>query len=94
MTRTPPTGAATGVAALEEPTRPVAGVWVLWLSLISIGVWAGFFGPIQVLLAQQAEEFSPDHKEATLALVTGIGAAVSTVHLKVDPTTRLDGFTL
>jgi MFS family permease len=67
------------VEALEEPTRPVAGVWVLWLSLISIGIWAGFFGPIQVLLAQQAEKFSPDHKEATLALVTGIGAAVSTV---------------
>ena len=67
------------VEALEEPTRPVAGLWVLWLSLISIGVWAGFFGPIQVLLAQQAEQFSPDHKEATLALVTGVGAAVSTV---------------
>lgn len=67
------------VAALEEPTRPVSGVWVVWLSLISIGVWAGFFGPIQVLLAQQAEQFSPDHKEATLALVTGIGAAVSTI---------------
>jgi MFS family permease len=67
------------VEALEEPTRPVAGVWVLWLGLISIGIWAGFFGPIQVLLAQQAERFSPDHKEATLALVTGVGAAVSTV---------------
>ncbi|HEX2895296.1 MAG TPA: MFS transporter [Marmoricola sp.] len=67
------------VEALEEPTRPVSGVWVVWLSLISIGIWAGFFGPIQVLLAQQAEKFSPDHKEATLALVTGIGAAVSTI---------------
>jgi MFS family permease len=67
------------VAALEEPTRPVSRVWVVWLSLISIGIWAGFFGPIQVLLAQQAEQFSPDHKEATLALVTGIGAAVSTI---------------
>jgi len=67
------------VAALAEPTEPVRGHWVLWLSLVSIGVWAGFFGPIQVLLAQQAERFSPDHKEVTLALVTGIGAAVSTV---------------
>ena len=67
------------IEALEEPTRPVSGVWVVWLSVISIGIWAGFFGPIQVLLAQQAEKFSPDHKEATLALVTGIGAAVSTI---------------
>ena len=67
------------VAALAEPTEPVRGHWVVWLSLVSSGVWAGFFGPIQVLLAQQAERFSPDHKEVTLALVTGIGAAVSTV---------------
>jgi MFS family permease len=70
---------AAPVAALEEPTRPVSGVWVVWLSLISIGIWAGFFGPIQVLLAQQAEAFSPDHKEGVLALVTGVGAAVSTI---------------
>lgn len=66
-------------AVLGEPVRPVSRVWVLWLSLISIGVWSGFFGPIQVLLAQQAELVSPDHKEATLSLVTGVGAAVSTV---------------
>jgi MFS family permease len=69
----------TGVAALDEPTSPVARAWVVWLSLLSIGVWAGFFGPIQVLLAQQAELFAPDHKEAALALVTGVGAAVSTI---------------
>ena len=52
---------------------------MLWLALISIGVWSGFFGPIQVLLAQQAEALNPAHKEATLSLVTGVGAAVSTV---------------
>lgn len=69
----------TGDAALAEPTRPVSKVWVLWLSLISIGVWSGFFGPIQVLLAQQAEAIDPAHKEAALSLVTGIGALVSTV---------------
>lgn len=76
---TAPEPRAERIAALEEPTLPVSPVWVVWLSLISIGVWAGFFGPIQVLLAQQAEQFSPDHKEAVLALVTGVGAAVSTV---------------
>ncbi len=52
---------------------------MLWLSLVSIAVWAGFFGPIQVLLAQQAEAIDPAHKETVLALVTGLGAAVSTV---------------
>ena len=47
--------------------------------LVSIGVWSGFFGPIQVLLAQQAEAIDPHHKEAMLSLVTGVGAFVSTV---------------
>ena len=32
-----------------------------------------------MLLAQQAEVVSPDHKEAVLSLVTGVGAAVSMV---------------
>ena len=67
------------VTATAEPSRPVAKVWVVWLCLISIGVWSGFFGPIQVLLAQQAEALNPAHKEATLSLVTGIGALVSTI---------------
>ena len=35
-------------------------------SLASLGLWSGFFGPIQVLLAQQAEAISPDHKEVVL----------------------------
>ncbi len=71
-----PSGPA-DLTALAEPIRPVSAVWVVWLSLISVGVWSGFFGPIQVLLAQQAESISPDHKEAVLSLVTGVGAAVS-----------------
>ncbi|MDP3892792.1 MFS transporter [Nocardioides sp.] len=65
--------------AAGEPTRSVARGWVVALSLVNIGVWSGFFGPIQVLLALQAEALSPDHKEAALALVTGTGAAVSMV---------------
>lgn len=65
--------------ALAEPTAPVSRLWVGWLLLASIGLWSGFFGPIQVLLAQQAEAVSPDSKEAVLSLVTGVGAAVSMV---------------
>jgi len=66
-------------SALAEPLEPVGRAWVVWLSLASIAVWAGFFGPIQVLLAQQAESVDAAHKETVLALVTGLGAAVSTV---------------
>jgi MFS family permease len=65
--------------ALTEPTRSVSRLWVAWLSMATIAVCSGFFGPIQVLLAQQAEAISPHHKEATLSLVLGVGAAVSTV---------------
>lgn len=65
--------------ALAEPTTPVPKLWVCWLVLASIGLWSGFFGPIQVLLAQQAQAISPDHKQAVLSLVTGVGAAVSMV---------------
>ena len=66
-------------SALAEPTRSVSKVWVVWLSLISVGVWSGFFGPIQVLLAQQAEAIDPANKETALAIVLFGGALVSTV---------------
>ncbi|MEU7072301.1 MFS transporter [Streptomyces narbonensis] len=65
-----------------EETVAVAapgGRWVSALSLANLGVWVGWFGPLQLLLARQAEQLTPDHKAATLALVTGLGAAVSMV---------------
>lgn len=65
--------------AVAEPTDLVPRRWVLWVVLANLGLWSGLFGPIQVLLAQQAEAITPDHKEAALALVTGVGAAVSMI---------------
>lgn len=58
---------------------PVGGRWVSALSLANLGVWVGWFGPLQLLLARQAQQLAPDHKASTLALVTGVGAAVSMV---------------
>ncbi|MFE7808186.1 MFS transporter [Streptomyces sp. NPDC057430] len=58
---------------------PVGGRWVSALSLANLGIWVGWFGPLQLLLARQAEHLTPDHKASTLALVTGVGAAVSMV---------------
>ena len=49
------------------------------MTLAGLGLWAGFFGPIQVLLAQQAELVSPGHKEFVFGVVTGVGSAVSVV---------------
>ena len=53
--------------------------WVAFLTLASIGLWAGFFGPIQVLLAQQAEAISADNKKEILSVVLGLGAFTSVV---------------
>jgi MFS family permease len=65
--------------ALAEPVRRVGPGWTATLTLANIGVFAAFFGPIQVLLAQQSEHIAPSHKELIFGLVTGAGAAVSVV---------------
>ena len=70
---------STTPAALAEPTIVPPSRWVALLALASVGLWAGFFGPIQVLLAQQAEALDSADKEQVLALVTGLGALVSVI---------------
>ncbi len=66
-------------SALAEPTLTPPTRWVVALSLVNLGIMSGWFGPIQVLLAEQAREIAPGHKEAVLSLVLGVGAAVSTI---------------
>jgi MFS family permease len=65
--------------ALSEPELRVRPVWTAGVVLVNVGINAAFFGPLQVLLGQQAAAFSEADKEAILALVTGAGAAVSLV---------------
>lgn len=72
----PPTAGPPGPSV---PTRRVGPAWVGALALANAGTYVAFFGPIQALLPLQAEAISPTSKEAILALVTGIGAAVSMV---------------
>ncbi|MEY9774463.1 MFS transporter [Arthrobacter sp. MW3 TE3886] len=69
----------TTAPALAEPERRVTPVWTAGVVLVNVGINAAFFGPLQVLLGQQAAAFSEPDKEAILALVTGAGAAVSLV---------------
>lgn len=66
-------------SALAEPVARVKPLWVSSVVLVNVGVNAAFFGPIQVLLGNQAISFDEGQKEAILALVTGAGAAVSLV---------------
>ncbi|MFF1831648.1 MFS transporter [Paenarthrobacter sp. NPDC058040] len=65
--------------ALAEPVERVRALWVTGVVLVNLGINAAFFGPLQVLLGQQAAHFDEGQKEAILALVTGCGAAVSLV---------------
>lgn len=65
--------------ALAEPVSRVRPLWVTGVVLVNLGINAAFFGPLQVLLGQQAAHFDEGQKEAILALVTGCGAAVSMV---------------
>ncbi|NML52621.1 MFS transporter [Streptomyces sp. R302] len=68
--------------ALEEPAERVGRGWTAALSLANGAIWVGWYGPLQILLAQQAERFAPGtglSKESLLAWVTGVGAVVSLV---------------
>ena len=54
--------------------------WTSTLSLANGAIWVGWYGPLQILLASQAEDFAPGtgmSKEALFAWVTGVGAVVS-----------------
>ena len=44
--------------ALAEPTTTPPARWTASLVLLNLAVTAGWFGPIQVLLAQQAKEIA------------------------------------
>ncbi|WP_115786836.1 MFS transporter [Arthrobacter silvisoli] len=75
----PAASAAGTTTALAEPVDRVRALWITGVVLVNLGINAAFFGPIQVLLGQQAIHFDEGQKEAILALVTGCGAAVSLV---------------
>ena len=66
-------------SGLAEPTERVSPGWVARFALAWIGLYAGLFGPLQILLPQQVEALAPTGKEAALALVLGAGAACTLV---------------
>ena len=69
-------------SAFDEPVDAPPARWVGALVLLNLGVMAGWFGPIQVLLAQQADRIAAAEpggmsKELLLAVVLFTGATVS-----------------
>jgi MFS family permease len=67
------------LTAGAEPTRAVSVRWTGLLALANLGLWVGYFGPLQVSLPDQMQAIDPAGKETALAVATGIGAALALV---------------
>ena len=64
-------------AIASERQARVGGGWIALLSLANLGLWLGYFGPLQVLLPDQVEDIAGDGKTTALGIVTGLGALVA-----------------
>jgi len=79
---------------LAEPTRKVGTRWIALIALANLGLYLGYYGPLEVLLPNQVQAIAGSaHKVAVLGWVTGIGAAVAMIANPVagalsDRTTR------
>jgi MFS family permease len=83
----PPTPA--GISALSEaseepaadatPTARVTGRWTALLSLANLGLWIGYFAPLQVLLPNQLQDIDDAKKTTYLAIATAFGALVALI---------------
>ena len=65
------------MTATATPATRAGTGWISLLSLANLGLWMGYFGPLQVLLPNQAEQIAGDDKTTVLAVVTGLGALVA-----------------
>ena len=64
-------------ATAAEPVERVRAPWIALLSLANLGLWMGYFGPLQVLLPNQVEDVAGAGKTTALGIVTGAGALVA-----------------
>jgi MFS family permease len=60
-----------------EPTTRMGARWIGLLSLANLGLWMGYFGPLQVLLPNQIQDVAGAGKTTALGIVTGVGALVA-----------------
>lgn len=57
-----------------EPSHAVRRGWISLLSLANLGLYIGYFGPLQELLPNQVQDIDPAHKTTALGVVTAVGA--------------------
>jgi MFS family permease len=55
----------------------VGAGWIGLLSLANLGLWMGYFGPLQVLLPNQIQDVAGADKTTALGIVTAAGALVA-----------------
>jgi MFS family permease len=66
--------------AADGPTERVRSGWVALISLASLGLYVGYYGPLQVLLPEQAQAIAGTvGKVATLGWVTALGAVAAMI---------------
>jgi MFS family permease len=64
----------------DEPVTRVGRRWIALIALANLGLYLGYFGPLEVLLPNQVQAIAGSaHKVAVLGVVTGIGAAVAMI---------------
>jgi MFS family permease len=61
----------------EVPTAAVRRGWISLLSIANLGLYIGYFGPLQELLPNQVQDIDPSDKTTALGVVTAIGALVA-----------------
>jgi MFS family permease len=63
-----------------EPTRHVGRRWTGFIALANLGLYLGYYGPLEVLLPDQVQAIAgPTGKIAALGWATGAGAAVALI---------------
>ncbi|MEV4642680.1 MFS transporter [Actinoplanes sp. NPDC049548] len=67
------------MTAYAGPAERVGGRWIALLALANLGLWVGYYGPLQVLLPNQVEDVAGADKTTVLGVVTGVGALVAVV---------------
>jgi hypothetical protein len=63
--------------AVSTPNTRVGRGWITLLSLANLGLYIGYFGPLQELLPNQVQSIDPAHKTTSLGIVTAVGALVA-----------------
>jgi MFS family permease len=78
MTTLSASGAGPDAAgASAAPEARVGRAWTAWLSLANLGLWMGYFGPLQVLLPDQMQDIDDAKKTTYLGIATAFGALVA-----------------